>query len=225
MIKAWENDKVSGDVLKPFKRTKKLLKKGANKRKRVLTVEEFISLSNALPSHARNVFIAGFFTGMRMGEILDLRWRQVDLKKRYIELEKDQTKDDEERFIPISDTFLEVLSNIPRSLHDDHVFLYRGKPLKSIRDSLRRTCKKIGIPYGRNEKNGITPHDLRHTFNTYMRKSGAHDTVTMEITGHATREMFDWYNVVDDAEKEEAMRQLEAFISSEKKSNKTGDDF
>ena len=104
------------------------------------------------------------------------------------------------------------VQSISRDIHDDHVFLYRGKPLKSIRDSLRRTCQKIGIPYGRNVKNGITPHDLRHTFNTYMRKSGAHDTVTMDITGHATRKMFDWYNTVDDSEKAEAVKQLEDFV-------------
>ena len=216
--KAWENDKVSGDALKPFKRTKKLLKKGANKRKRVLTIEEYTKLSEALPTHAKNIFITGFFTGMRMGEILSLKWEQIDFKNRRIELEKDQTKDDEERFIPISDTLLNIFQSISKNIHDDHVFLYRGKPLKSIRDSLRRTCQKIGIPYGRNVKNGITPHDLRHTFNTYMRKSGAHDTVTMDITGHATREMFDWYNTVDDSEKAEAVKQLEDFISDQKNS-------
>lgn len=55
-------------------------------------------------------------------------------------------------------------------------------------------------------------------FNTDMRKSGTHDTVTMDITGHATREMFDWYNTVDDSEKAEAVKQLEDFISDQKNS-------
>ncbi|CCK79656.1 tyrosine-type recombinase/integrase [Desulfobacula toluolica] len=60
----------------------------------------------------------------------------------------------------------------------------------------------------------ITAHDLRHTFNTYMRKAGTHDTVTMDITGHSTREMFDRYNTVDEKEKAEAVKRMEFFLFS-----------
>jgi len=215
--KAWDNDMVSGDVLKPFKRISKLLKKGGNARDRVLSVQEFRLLVDALPLHARNIFLTGFFTGMRMGEITALTWDRVDLKLRRIELEPEHTKDKEKRYVPIPDTLFESLVEIPRALHDDHVFLYKGKPLKSIRASLKKACEVVGIPYGRNSKNGITPHDLRHTFNTYMRKAGAHDTVTMDITGHASLEMFDRYNTVDEEEKAEAVRNMEAFIFKEEK--------
>lgn len=213
---AWDNDKVSGDALKPFKKTAKLLKKGNNARDRVLSIEEFNLLVAALPYHARNIFIAGFFTGMRMGEITSLTWDQIGLKQRKIELDPDQTKDNEKRIIPIPDRLYDILVDIPRALHDNHVFLYKGKPLKSIRASLKKACEDVGIPYGRNTKNGITPHDLRHTFNTYMRKAGAHDTVTMDITGHSTREMFDRYNTVDEAEKAEAVRRMESFLFDQK---------
>ena len=220
--KAWDNDKVTGDSLKPFKKINKMLKRGSNARDRVLSIEEFNLLIDALPLHARNIFITGFFTGMRMGEILSLKWDQVNLKLRKIELEADQTKDNEKRLVPIPDTLFEYLVKIPRSLHDDHVFLFRGKPLKSIRASLKKACEATGIPYGRNAKNGITPHDLRHTFNTYMRKAGAHDTVTMDITGHSTREMFDRYNTVDEQEKEEAVKRMESMLFSKEGKEKEG---
>lgn len=210
--KAWDNDKVSGDAMKPFKKISKLLKKGANARDRILSVEEFGLLMDALPHHAKNIFITGFFTGMRMGEITSLTWGQVSLKERRIELEPDQTKDKEKRFVPIPDMLFKTLAEIPRALHDDHVFLYKGKPLKSIRASLKKACETVGVPYGRNTKGGITPHDLRHTFNTYMRKAGAHDTITMDITGHSTREMFDRYNTVDEEEKTEAVKRMESFL-------------
>jgi len=213
--KAWDNDKVSGDALKPFKKVNKLLKKGANARDRILSVDEFERLMGALPHHAKNIFITGFFTGMRMGEITSLTWDQVSLKEKRIELEPDQTKDKEKRFVPIPDMLFKTLVNIPRALHDDHIFLYKGKPLKSIRASLKKACETVGIPYGRNTKNGITPHDLRHSFNTYMRKAGAHDTVTMDITGHSTREMFDRYNTVDEKEKAEAVKRMESFLFGE----------
>ena len=111
--------------------------------------------------------------------------------------------------------------DIPRALHDDHVFLFNGEPLKSIRASLKKACETTGIPYGRKAKNGITPHDLRHTFNTHMRKAGAHDTITMDITGHSTREMFDRYNTVDEAEKAEAVKRMESFLFDQNESVKT----
>jgi len=110
--KAWDNDKVSGDALKPFKKVNKLLKKGANARDRILSVDEFESLMGALPHHAKNIFITGFFTGMRMGEITSLTWDQVNLKEKRIELEPDQTKDKEKRFVPIPDMLFKTLANV-----------------------------------------------------------------------------------------------------------------
>lgn len=223
MIKeAWDNEKVSGDALKPFKKVDKLLKKKEdNARNRVLSMEEFRLLLDALPYHAKNIFITGFFTGMRMGEITSLTWDQVFLKKRIIDLEPEQTKDKKKRVIPIPDTLHKSLEDIPRALHDNHVFLYKGKPLKSIRASLKKACETVGIPYGRNTKNGITPHDLRHTFNTFMRKSGVHDTAIMKITGHSTREMFDRYNTVDKEDQVDAVKKLESFLFDQEESLKT----
>jgi len=214
LVKAWENDMVSGDVLKPFKRLKKMLKKGSNERDRVLSIEEFNILINNLPKHAKDIVVTAFYTGMRRGEVLSLTWDRVDLKLRIIKLEREQTKDDEKRFIPISDSLLSLLKNIPRDIYDNHVFLYKGTPLKDIRASLKKACEKSDIPYGRNTENGITFHDLRHTFNTNMRKAGTHDTVTMDITGHSTREMFDRYNTIDEKEKMQAINTMDKMVNN-----------
>ena len=69
--------------------------------------------------------------------------------------------------------------------------------MRDIRGGLTDACEKAGIPYGRFQKDGFIFHDLRHTFNTYMRKAGIAESVIMDITGHSTREMFDRYNTVD----------------------------
>ena len=59
---------------------------------------------------------------------------------------------------------------------------------------------------------GSTRHDLRHTFNTYMRKAGVAESVIMQITGHATREMFDRYNTVDEDDARVAITQLQGCL-------------
>jgi len=78
-----------------------------------------------------------------MGEITSLTWDQLNLKEKRFELEPDQTKDKEKRFVPIPDTLLKTLVEIPRALHNDHIFLYKGKPLKSIRASLKKACEAV----------------------------------------------------------------------------------
>ena len=106
----------------------------------------------------------------------------------------------------------EILKSIPPTLHDNHVFLYQGKPIKSIDTGLRKACKEAGIIYGRNVKGGFIFHDLRHTSNTNMPKAGVTESVIMAITGHSTREMFDRYNTIDEEDARNAIGQLQTFF-------------
>lgn len=212
--KAFDNDMIGGDVLRTFKRVRKLLKKNANARDMVITPDQFIKLMNEMPRHSRVILATAFYTGMRRGEILSLTWDKVDYKKRLITLASEDTKDREPRNIPICDELFDILKEIPRSINNNHVFLFRGKPIKDIRTALRRACKKIGLMYGREEKGGFVFHDLRHTFNTYMRKASVAESVIMKITGHATREMFDRYNTVDDEDTRLAFSKFRGLLKS-----------
>ncbi len=70
------------------------------------------------------------------------------------------------------------------------------------------------ILWSRNEKDGFIFHDLRHGFVTDMRKAGAEKSVRSSITGHATKDMDDRYNRVDNKDKHETIRKLETFHQS-----------
>jgi integrase len=158
----------------------------------------------------KQVIATGYYAGMRKGEILNLVWKKVKLDRRLIQLDPEDTKDREAGDIPICDELYEIFRNIPNRIQkagdDDDVFLYRGKPIKDIRQGLKDACKKAGIKYGRFVKDGFIFHDLRHTFNTNMRKAGVSELVIMKITGHSTREMFDRYNTVDKQDTREAVK-------------------
>jgi len=142
IFKAFDNDMVSGDTLKSFKVVKKLLKRNANARDKVLTQEQFQRLLEYSSRHLKGILGTGYYTGMREGEILSLTWDKVDLKNRLIRLEATDTKDKEPRNIPICDELYEILMAIPKAIHDNHVFLYKGKPIKDIRTALRDACEK-----------------------------------------------------------------------------------
>ena len=212
--KAFNNDMVSGETVKVFKRVKKLLRRNSNARDNILTVEQFQRLVNALPHHTKAILATGFYTGMRKGEIVKLTWDKVNLDKRTIQLEATDTKDKEARTIPICNPLMEILKSVPRALHDNHVFLFKGKPVTDLRTALKTACKSAGIPYGRFTKGGFIFHDLRHSFNTYMRKAGVPESVIMEITGHSTREMFDRYNTIDHEDRREAINRYGVFLQN-----------
>ena len=212
--KAFDNDMVSGETVKVFKRVKKLLKRNANARDRILSMDEVRAILTHAPRHTRAILATAFYSGMRRGEILGLTWDKIDMENRIIQLEANDTKDREPRKVPICGELFQVLKQVPRALHDNHVFLYKGNPVTDIRTGLEKACKEAGIEYGRFEKGGFIFHDLRHTFNTYMRKAGVPESVIMEITGHSTREMFDRYNTIDTEDAHRAIDQLGAFLQN-----------
>jgi integrase len=212
--KAYKNKMVGLETKENFHSIGKLLKKNRNARDRVLSVSEYQAIMNHLPGHLKPVIATGYHTGMRRGEILPLTWDKVDLKGRMIHLEAEDTKDNEPRSIPISEELFQILDQIPRPIHDNHVFLFKGKPFKDIRAGLIKACEKAGVSYGRNVKGGFTFHDLRHTFNTYMRKAGVREGVIMKITGHATREMFDRYDTKDETDLKNAVKIMGSFLQS-----------
>ncbi|MHB8579913.1 MAG: tyrosine-type recombinase/integrase [Ignavibacteriaceae bacterium] len=59
----------------------------------------------------RDVAVIGFYTGMRLNEIVNLKWKNVDLNNKIITVgdEEFTTKGKEQRFIPICDEAMEVL--------------------------------------------------------------------------------------------------------------------
>ncbi len=215
VIKGFDNGKLSGDALRAFRRVKKLLKGHANARDRIMGMDEFNRLLDECPRHLKDILMVGYWTAMRKGEITALTWDKIDMKGRMIRLEAADTKEGKAKSVPMATVVYEVLKAIPRALHDPHVFLYYGKPItRNFSQGLKSACKKAGIAWGRDVKGGFVFHDLRHTVITDMRRAGVDRTVRMAITGHAITDMDQRYDVVEDADKLAAIRQLEAYRSA-----------
>lgn len=220
MIKtAFENEKVSGRTYKIFNNRKRLLKnKNANARDTVISYDQYLTLMDKLPKHARPVVTTAFWTGMRFGEIKQLTWDMVDLKNRLIRLPGQMVKERKPKVIPISKTLQTVLAELPNRIRatgkSDHVFLYGGEPIQSIRDGLSRACKDAGILYGRLVKGGFTLHDLRHTFATNARRAGVPRNVIKVIMGHSDgNDMNLRYDRVDHSDLIEAIDRLENYLN------------
>jgi len=222
--KAFENRMISGDTLQSFKAVKNLLKKNANARDEIFSREQFDSLFNHAPQYLKEIMATAFYTGMRKGEILNLTWDKIDLNKRRIRLKAIDTKTGEPRTCPICKELYEIFTekakkrdHIQEAGTDNHVFLYNGNPIKDdIKTAFKATCKSAKVPYGRKIKSGLTFHDLRHSFNTYMRKAGVDKEVIKAMTGHNTDSMFTRYNKIDRDDIDLAVDKFETFLNNGK---------
>ncbi len=178
-----------------------------NIRDRILSYQELQRLLKYLPPHTQLIVKTGYFTGMRIGEILNLTWDRVNLKDGSIYLGFSNTKTREPRTVYLNSELMDVFKEASRvrSLEHNYVFTYKGKPIKSIKTSFQNACRKARIE-------NFRFHDLRHTFNTNMRKAGVDKTVIMKLTGHKTISMFQRYNTVDQDDAKTAMERLDDFI-------------
>ncbi len=185
-----------------------------NSRDRILSVEELELLMKHLPPHAAQVVHFAYRTGTRAGEIFNLTWDKVDFPQKLVGLEAEDTKTLEPRVVFLCDRAYDILKTVGkiRSLDHNRVFTYRGRPLKKIKKAFTGACRKAGIV-------NFRFHDLRHTFNTNMRKAGVDQSVIMKLTGHKTPSMFQRYNTVDVDDAKSAYRRLEEFLSKEQDQN------
>ena len=175
----------------PIRDMKKLTEN--NVRMRVLGQEEFEGLVAACPEDLKPLVTLAFFTAMRKSEIVFLTWGEVDLAKGFIRLTADRTKTKVARSIPLHPRVKSVLSNIPRGLHTNRVFLKDGIPFQDFKKSYRSACRECGL-------GDFTFHDLRHCAINNLRLAGNDYFKVMAVSGHKTLSVFKRYNLVTEEE-------------------------
>ena len=179
-----------------------------NVRDRVLSLGDFQGLLDAAPNYLKPILLLAHDTGMRRGEILNLRWSQVDLKQEFIRLEGLDTKTQEGRSVPLNDRLTKAPKDVMHSAircASGHVFHRQGMPVKGIREAFAAACHKAAIV-------DFRFHDLRHTAVTNMRRARIDHLTIMKISGHKTLEVFWRYNSFDADDLKQAAMQQQQFI-------------
>lgn len=130
ITKAFYNDIIGGRVLKAFNNINKKLKKGSNARSRTLTFNEYVNLIDVAPVHLRAFLIIAFHTGMRRGEIRQLKWSYIDREAGIIRLPAAVVKEKKDKSVPINHHVEKVFKEQPRAILHDFVITYKGQPIK-----------------------------------------------------------------------------------------------
>jgi len=151
-------------------------------RERILTNDEEQRLLEACSDHLKPIIITALQTGMRKNEIANLRWDQLDLMNREIEVIK--TKSRKKRILPISEALFQVFQTLrSTNRNGEYVFQYtdprtgQERHLKFFRRAFVNACRRAGIE-------GFTFHDCRHTFATRLVRAGVDLITIKELLGH-----------------------------------------
>ncbi|MDF2550596.1 MAG: integrase family protein [Chlamydiales bacterium] len=164
--------------------------KEARGRDRYLSLEEKNRLLQACQSSSNRylypIVNLALLTGMRYGEIVNLRWGDIHFEMRSITLH--ETKNGEKRVIPLTEDMIKILKEAPSyegkggELIFDSLKVANTKSPISIRKSFARALRVAGIE-------NFRFHDLRHTAASYMAMGGATQGELMAILGHRSPTM------------------------------------
>ena len=156
------------------------------------------SLSNQYKSPVLRDFIElALNTGCRKGELLNLKWENIDFSTRLLHLE--QTKSGEWQTVPINEDARQVLVQRMR-LRDEicpdtpWVFFHMvptvntkaGDRVKDVKKSFNTACRRLGIE-------NFHIHDLRHTFASWLVMEGVPLFEVSKLLRHASIQMTERY--------------------------------
>ena len=116
------------------------------------------------------------YTGCRLGEVLSLKWDDVNLQENYIYLKDSKTG---ERSIPLNEIAKKVLLGVQKQEGNPYVFCgsKRGSHLVTLQTTWKRIRNKAGLP-------DVRIHDLRHSFASFALKKGVDLYTVSKLLGH-----------------------------------------
>jgi integrase len=179
----------------PVRKTR-LPRRDCNPERPVVTPEQVKRLVTVLSEPAKSIALLLAMTGLRIGELLALRWKNVNLNDRLLRVtetvyeghfDRPKTKRSV-RAIPLGQEAVSTLFALRRDVSDpEHLVFatHSGRPLcrrNLLQRQLRPTCKELGLPT-------ITWHALRHCHATLLDAVGAPLGTVQALLGHASPEV------------------------------------
>jgi integrase len=154
---------------------------------RILTADEVKSLVDACRVLRWRVLIyLAVTTGMRIGELVNLRWEDVDLHGGAITIrcrDDFRPKSGHNRTAPLSNEAVAGLAELrDAGEHDEWVFSTNGQRMGI---DVHRTLAAIQRDAGLAD-NPFTFHDLRRTFLSHLQMAGVSSAVAQKLAGHSS---------------------------------------
>lgn len=165
----------------------------------VLTVDELVRLLSAIPEPFRTAVFLDGASGLRVGELLGLKWEDVDFEKQVIYIRRSIVKqrvgppktEASQKPIPLNEDLARALRlwKMKTIYNRPDDWVYASLPMNGTqpywpnsiyRVYIKRAAKLVGL------KKRIGWHTFRHTFGTILNANGENPKVIQELLRHAT---------------------------------------
>jgi len=149
----------------------------------VLSLDEVQRIFSNLPNLKHKAVLTLLYSsGMRIGEVINLRIEDVDSERMFIHIRKGKGAKD--RMVPLASNVLELLRDYYKT-YKPREYLFNGEENSqysptSIRQVLRRAVRKSFI------KKTVTPHTLRHSYATHLLERGTDLRYIQVLLGHSS---------------------------------------
>jgi len=200
-----------------------------NIREGFLEYDDYLGVLDVLPRSLKALFVIAFHSGCRKGEVLNMRWKDVDWRNRVIRLPR--TKNGEKRNLPFwggIEEHIRAQKVYRDKCHPEceHMFFWMAEdvqlnrggvrivPGTHIRDFRESWSNALEVA---NEANPNVPvdllfHDIRRSgIRVMVQEAGIPESQAMLISGHKTRAMLERYNIVSLKNIQDAGAKLDAW--------------
>lgn len=183
--------------------------------KEALTTEQINTIKNT-DNEIQDMCVFLIYSGLRISELFNLVWSDVDLKNKKIKIHGDVKTKNSNRTVPLFEPAYEILKkydnktrikNIKANLN--FVFLYNGEKCNPNILSKRRYeyCEMVGFKF--------TFHQCRHTFATILYNAGVDIKQAQEWLGHANfNTTMNIYTHLDEQNKITSTDKVNEFLKS-----------
>lgn len=163
-------------------------------RDRFLNRDEMHQLLGLVMAHPNPyvsaAIILDLLSGLRLGELLRIKWDEVDLENKQVAVRK--TKQKKPNYVPLSDAAMKLIKNIAPLKGNPYLFpgWKKGTHLTTLKKPWADIRKRAGLE-------DITFHDLRRTLASWLAQSGHSLALIGSILGHsnpATTQIYARFN-------------------------------
>lgn len=202
------------------------LKESAPRKGFVIEAQFQKLIANATDLWFRALVSIAYAFGFRKSELTNLIVEQVNLSERSIRLYRGETKNDDGRFVPLTEGLTVLLQALVVGKNpSDFVFTRNdGSHVIDFRDQWYAACEKAGVGKfievekdGKSRKKwtGLTFHDLRRSGARNMIRRGISQPMAMKLGGWKTPSVFQRYDIVDETDLRIAVEKIAAGAKAE----------
>lgn len=184
----------------------------------VLSKEEILRLIQVTKNLKHRVCITLLYSsGLRIGELLSLRIKDIDFNRMLLKIE--QGKGRKDRFVPLAQSIVPMLRNYLLTYEPKYLLIEGANSntlytQASVRKFLFKSCEKAGI------SKKVTPHTLRHSYATHLLEGGTDIRYIQTLLDHAKPETTMIYTHVQSEDLKKLNNPLDIIVQQFKKNDK-----